>query len=330
MKKLVISPGGMPLHLQDFEFMYEGLIEALAGHNWRTNCVLQGCELTKNGSDFEIAEGWVYVDGEIFYVPAHTVVDNDGSGNKSYDATNYDFSHDPNSGLDRQSFLDNFGYEMQVDYRNTGSDTFHDSVVRDTYEIRTMEGRHYVNQAPTTGDANYLSIAGRTYEEVIADKFWDRSKLPVADTNNGIDGYIKDSLRYYSYRYTPGSSYGNDEIIEFSNNKYITLTLKSGTSWSAYNNEFPKAKMGIDGRVMITGKLDSSSVSDPTFFDGSGLPASFKPNDQKQIPISEVTSSGSSPGQNGMLIINTDGSMEIYCDTFGNNWSLDGSEYKPL
>jgi hypothetical protein len=328
MKALNPRNNGMPLEAEDVEFLQTAIREIVKGQHYGRNCVLQGCDLSKNGTDFEIAEGWVLVDGEVYYVPSHTVVDNDGSGNKSYDATNYNFSH---KDLGSNSFLQNFAYEEQVEYDPLGDENFADGVNRDTYEIRTMEGRYQVDPGPQPGDANYLSIAGRTQKEVLLHLLWDRIGFPEAKTADGLAGYKKDILREYSYKYVSGGIFtsGNAENIQFTWTFGVGVPANSN-SWS--DTDGPILRQDQSRLVRFSqGTIDGSSVpssTDSVWHDGSAVPSNMKPNGTKYIAVPAKTTPGNSPSI-GTLVVNTDGSMELYNANLDQEFVLDGATYDP-
>lgn len=73
--------GGLPLKLNDFRWIADGLAEAIKGIvsaygvDDQNTFVISGCERTFSGGDTFIAEGFVSIGGEICYVPAHDYPD---------------------------------------------------------------------------------------------------------------------------------------------------------------------------------------------------------------------------------------------------------------
>lgn len=66
--------GGMPLDLDDIRWIDDAVREALKGSSipWANYYVLTGCAVTTSATK-DIAEGYCVIDGEICYVPAHSV-----------------------------------------------------------------------------------------------------------------------------------------------------------------------------------------------------------------------------------------------------------------
>jgi hypothetical protein len=68
--------GGFPLVLDDYRFGVEEIgvcMNAFASMGLSSNFVLNGCQITDNGSSFSITEGYCYLNGEIRRVKAKTI-----------------------------------------------------------------------------------------------------------------------------------------------------------------------------------------------------------------------------------------------------------------
>lgn len=109
--------GGFPLRLDDFRWLFEaekealkGIIKSLIGDE--TSCKLYGCVVvdTEQGDVWTCTEGFIYMLNEIFYVPAHQIVDGTGNGNLTF--------------------------QVDLTYDATGLKTFEDASQHDTYEYR--------------------------------------------------------------------------------------------------------------------------------------------------------------------------------------------------
>jgi hypothetical protein len=77
MKRLITSNvGGHLLSLDDFRHIQEGFTEGIDGivksliPNGVTQCILSGCVITVNGSDYTVTGGYIYYNGEIFQAMA--------------------------------------------------------------------------------------------------------------------------------------------------------------------------------------------------------------------------------------------------------------------
>lgn len=106
----------MPLHGDDFQWIQDAVKDGLKGVLFRFaqaaggNMILAGCEITDNGGgNYDMDEGFVMINYEVCYVPAHSFTTAD---------------------------LPNSSIKLTLTYDAVGQDTFADAVVRDTYEIR--------------------------------------------------------------------------------------------------------------------------------------------------------------------------------------------------
>ena len=82
MEQLSFSTGGHPFSIDDIVFLQSSVIQAISGVcngvTANTNTVLSGCIITTTTHPFpmppsySISSGFIYYNGEVFYVPAHT------------------------------------------------------------------------------------------------------------------------------------------------------------------------------------------------------------------------------------------------------------------
>jgi hypothetical protein len=97
MNKLITDiEGGFNLKMDDFRWIENGLIEALKGIvspfvDENNIYILSGCELSITTNDITLTEGFVYWDGEIYYVP----VQQQANLNKKFKYLQVDETFDP-------------------------------------------------------------------------------------------------------------------------------------------------------------------------------------------------------------------------------------------
>lgn len=152
MNKLIIPNGGMPLEGDDFRWFQDGYAEAFKGvfseiarrvstsvlgqgqvgffihPNYEGNFVITGCEVTSIGSgNVSVAEGFVFIDGEVLYFPAVASMPEAAPG---------------------------FGYAFRlvVTYDPAGLEVFQTGGSFDTYEIRRAE-IYTLSASPTVPSA---------------------------------------------------------------------------------------------------------------------------------------------------------------------------------
>lgn len=106
--------GGLPLKLDDFRWFDAAYREAFLGlwkafaTNAEDGFILAGCSMAATTPGTTVNEGWIYLAGEICYVPTHVIPTGTG--------TSY--------------------WDIDISYDITGYKSFADSVNRDTYEVR--------------------------------------------------------------------------------------------------------------------------------------------------------------------------------------------------
>lgn len=116
MNRLIIPNGGMPLEGDDFNWMYSGVLEAFKGGalypfalQSSGNFIIAGCTISLSGGNASVTEGFVMLNYEICYCPAHTVA---------------------------VTSLAASSLKIDETYDATGSEVFADAITRDTYAIR--------------------------------------------------------------------------------------------------------------------------------------------------------------------------------------------------
>ncbi|HRY33387.1 MAG TPA: hypothetical protein P5531_10510 [Bacteroidales bacterium] len=75
MKRLRNIGGGMPLRLDDFVMIQDDYRDALSSVilsllNGETSCIIKGFEVDYEGGTINYTEGYIFVENEVFYVPA--------------------------------------------------------------------------------------------------------------------------------------------------------------------------------------------------------------------------------------------------------------------
>lgn len=118
MKQLEIPNGGMPFTGDDLLWMQSGIIEAMKGIAYglagEQNAILSGLDVTINGADWDISEGFMFLDGEVCYFAGGT-------------AQNV------------QQDISRHGIRITNSYDSAGNEVFADSQSKDTYLVRKAE-----------------------------------------------------------------------------------------------------------------------------------------------------------------------------------------------
>ncbi|HMN90466.1 MAG TPA: hypothetical protein PKD70_06235 [Saprospiraceae bacterium] len=127
MNQLIIPDGGMPLEGDDIRWMYQGLLDALKGGalypfalQHSGNFIIAGCEISFTGGNASVTEGFVMLNYEICYCPAHTVA---------------------------VTSLAASSLKVLETYDASGAEVFADSITRDTYAIRRARISANLNNA---------------------------------------------------------------------------------------------------------------------------------------------------------------------------------------
>lgn len=305
---------GMPVWADDLDFQHEAIKEALRGavSDWyNRNCVLKGCRLTRqNTTDFHITEGWVYIDGEILYVPEETVKGNDGGGSGVYDASNwFDSSNHFLSGQ-QNDHSNNFAFEIEDTWDGSGDKKFHDQVFRNTYRVRRARARYQEVAGPSPGDADYLSIAGRTVEEL---KLYDLHIQDFIDYN--VNDWDLVVFAAWSRKYDPDQPY----ILKHNVHGYtydLAASLKNGHGdvGNPYRNLRVVQSHGV---AYFVGVLDDTGTSD--IF--ATLPGSLQPNGEIDFYVPDTNR------DLRRIKIETNGDCRIDTAGTGYNVPLEGIKY---
>jgi hypothetical protein len=133
--------GGLPFTLDDLRWMDAAYREAFLGF-WKAfatdtkdGFILAGCAMADQSVGTTVNEGWICLNGEICYVPEHTIPA--GSATAHWD---FDLSYD-----------------------STGLKTFADSTTNDTYEVRVAK----VNKDAFTINSKFLASNTTTLHDLI-------------------------------------------------------------------------------------------------------------------------------------------------------------------
>lgn len=137
MDKLIIPNGGMPLDGDDIRWMYTGLQDAYKALLFGVgpsngNFIIAGCTVSLVGTTASITEGFVMLNWEVCYCPAHSAT-----------VTN----------------LSTSSLKIDETYDVTGSEVFADSITRDTYAKR----RAKITEGLNSGVEIVLINATRIY-----------------------------------------------------------------------------------------------------------------------------------------------------------------------
>ena len=295
MNRLLEKQGGMPLYFGDLTFIQNAIRDAIAGTQVGLNCVLWGCKLTQNSTNFEIEEGWVLIDGEVYYVPQHTVVGFDTENASAYDANNWNWP---------QQLQGNFSFVVVDSFNTDGSKTFKDTVTKDTYRVNEAKGFYQeTTTLPSPGDADYLHIGGRLHREIMLKRSFDSFIKSEADTN---------TLEEYSYRYRVDSQSGltlQSSLIAFDNNRGDAgITLTNGSELNA--SQTPEAMYDRHGIVSLRGAVNMGSGIGTRTKVGDIFNSAAHPPQKHQFSCATDTDSP------GLLEITSAG--EIYVNSLGS------------
>lgn len=151
MNKLKSQTGGMPLEIDDFEWISNGIIEAikgtLYGQNSNGNFILSGCDISYSAGNATITEGFVCLNWEVCYCPSHTVA---------------------------VTSLAASSLKVLETYDASGAEVFADSITRDTYAIR----RARISDGLNSGTEIVLNYPVRIQQLCTVDSSYD-SNYPV-------------------------------------------------------------------------------------------------------------------------------------------------------
>lgn len=177
MNKLITTDtGGFPYVLDDIRWEQDAYREALNDivkgivNNGTTDFVLWGCNITDNTTYFDVSEGAIVFDGEIYHLAATT--------NLTKVALQY-LIFKPSTGT----------------YDSDGLKTFQDAATHDTYELRFATAT--ISAIPGAGSYIIASTAGTAaipekYDYQFANKVTETTKITLGSTN------IDDCGSFYS------------------------------------------------------------------------------------------------------------------------------------
>lgn len=206
MKKITTTEtGGHPLTLDDIGFLQDAqaeiisaICEGISGNNSTTPIIFKGAEITPNGSNFDISEGWIEVLGEVFYVPNQ-------------------FNIPLPSGLSAAKL-----YFVEVNI-SPSPVVYADSSVKNVHKRRQMQ---LTDGATSTGGVltvgyNYLV----RYERLLASRLKQEDWREVGLSGNGS----------YNGSWSGNSSYNNEKVFfrKDISNKYEIKGAASIGAWAS-------------------------------------------------------------------------------------------------
>lgn len=126
--------GGLDLKNNDFRFISRGIDDAFKGilsafNPTATTYILSGCNYTLTSGMMTMNEGYVSIDGEVCYVPAHSISFTNSS---------------------------NLYWDVEISYDSEGLKQFENFDWHDTYEVRVAKIK-YNNTAVPLGKTSLLS-----------------------------------------------------------------------------------------------------------------------------------------------------------------------------
>ena len=316
MKKLVFQAGGIPMHLNHWDFSMNGIIEVLSAlvKVWTQNRTLKAYRLygathSVSGNNYNISEGWVVLNDEVYYVPAHSVTIAD------------------------QSPAVNYWYPV-VDHDPLGTVNLLDGGTGNIYHIRTAQlliGDAQDLTSPNTyefdGDLPLLSslIAEDVSEEDVL-----INNLSLALPSNGnflnlmanflpLNTYWKfraeSVLSNSGFAQNLAALSHQQTVNSLSQKTNATLSFLNG--WSGnINTDFVWRKDFL-GNVILSGELRNSAFNNQTKAKICNLPSGFLPIGL-QSASTEIqffdTSTGNSLGV-GTLRVNSNGLTAVTPNT---------------
>lgn len=184
MKRLVSTDlGGFPFVSDDLRFIESGVMEALSALvspyiGSSNGLIISGCDRTIVGGNINISEGFIFLQGEIYYVPAQTVLDE----GKTY---NY--------------------FEVLENYDPAGEKQFQNSATHDTYAVRIAQ---IVQSDTLPVDAinypNLDTVIGGAYKAMGFQEIKDWVNLPdaryVTPSVQGPAQIYRDRLGFVHFR----------------------------------------------------------------------------------------------------------------------------------
>lgn len=163
--------GGLPIQLNDFRFMQDGTSDSfkgLAGAFGVTaanSYILQGCDVTDGGSVWNIAAGYIALEGEVLPVTAHSVTKTLGGGQVH-------------------------AWQVLSTFDPAGLKTFESGGSFDTYEVR--EGRV---QVVTASPGTYMPmLAENIFDKIVTNLDSSANQFTTIDLNGSTDVVSNDQI----------------------------------------------------------------------------------------------------------------------------------------
>jgi len=159
-KFITTDPGGLPLQSDDLRFIDDSNRNALAGLgaalpgavSVNDSYILQGVEVTVVGPNLDVSAGYVYYNGEVIQVDAHTVAD---------------------GGIAVEHF-----FKLVTSFDPAGLKTFQDLSSNNTYQLRRVELTNAnIDAYPGVGlafDFNRVDLEARSFKGLLGFNSWGR------------------------------------------------------------------------------------------------------------------------------------------------------------
>lgn len=207
--------GGFPLDLDDIRWLQDGIAEGFKGLlsafgiNPADSFIISGCAVVDNAPNYDIAEGYISLNGEVLYVPAHSLAQTGGH---------------------------TYYWDLEVTYDSSGLESFRNGTSYDTYEIRrgklkstgSPTGSEMPLAAPTLNDKLKTAVDRATLQTQIDEvrNAWSNKTLSTGDVklSGGTNlGNVSGNIRYLKFGKTfvgcfnvigdiPGSSSGTIRV----------------------------------------------------------------------------------------------------------------------
>jgi len=144
--------GGHPLEWDDLEYDENGILDAFEGLGAgvidaipaiSNSFVLAGCTGVINVGNIDISAGWIFYNGEVVKVEAHSIVDQGGGAV--------------------------YWFKLEVTNDPAGLETFEDTIAKDTYEVRRMVLTNDALEAltPPVFGFDYVNMKSLTMREAL-------------------------------------------------------------------------------------------------------------------------------------------------------------------
>jgi F0F1-type ATP synthase epsilon subunit len=232
MNKLLFPAGGMFFEGEDFEYAYQGLMEAMSGlisPFSSGNCIISGCDIDYTNGLLSISQGFAYIQGEVCAVVAQSI--------------------------NTQS-LSEASLRIVETYDSNGLEVFADSVSRNTYAVRKA----------------VLSVAQNDEQEVVLNnphRIYYQKSFQSSDLNGDwqvVDGYSLKATLFNGRVFWSGRITGALSTVDvFAQNQLPLAFVPVGEVRSILAFGLNKVinfivqSDALNGRVLVT-DIDGSQV----------------------------------------------------------------------